>query len=247
MVVTGGGALLRDLDRLLMEETGLPVLVAEDPLTCVVRGSGRRSRRWRSSATSSPTSSGGRHRGKVDPVLADPGRSARTACTFPPSPPLSSRHSCNGVRATAVLPSWPGSDRAHVLRAAVGPAHGARRAVPLRGADAPASPSPSTLQQLAIAPVSALSHSREFFATQTRLRRENNELRGEKLKDAEALLALESVRAENEQLKRLLAARGAAHRRLDLRRDRVRRPRPLLSRKVIIDRGGQHGIALGRR
>ena len=33
-------ALLRDLDRLLSEETGLPVLVAEDPLTCVVRGCG---------------------------------------------------------------------------------------------------------------------------------------------------------------------------------------------------------------
>ncbi len=40
MVLTGGGALLRDLDRLLMEETGLPVIVAEDPLTCVARGSG---------------------------------------------------------------------------------------------------------------------------------------------------------------------------------------------------------------
>lgn len=40
MVLTGGSALLRDLDRLLMEETGLPVIVAEDPLTCVVRGSG---------------------------------------------------------------------------------------------------------------------------------------------------------------------------------------------------------------
>jgi rod shape-determining protein MreB len=40
MMLTGGGALLRDLDRLLMEETGLPVLVAEDPLTCVARGSG---------------------------------------------------------------------------------------------------------------------------------------------------------------------------------------------------------------
>jgi rod shape-determining protein MreB len=40
MVLTGGGALLRDIDRLLMEETGLPVVVAEDPLTCVVRGSG---------------------------------------------------------------------------------------------------------------------------------------------------------------------------------------------------------------
>ena len=41
MVLTGGGALLRDIDRLLMEETGLPVLVADDPLTCVVRGSGK--------------------------------------------------------------------------------------------------------------------------------------------------------------------------------------------------------------
>ena len=41
MVLTGGGALLRDLDRLLMEETGLPVIVAEEPLTCVARGGGR--------------------------------------------------------------------------------------------------------------------------------------------------------------------------------------------------------------
>ncbi len=40
IVLTGGGALLRDLDRLLQEETGLPVVVAEDPLTCVVRGCG---------------------------------------------------------------------------------------------------------------------------------------------------------------------------------------------------------------
>lgn len=41
MVLTGGGALLRNLDRLLSEETGLPVIVAEDPLTCVARGGGR--------------------------------------------------------------------------------------------------------------------------------------------------------------------------------------------------------------
>jgi rod shape-determining protein MreB len=40
IMLTGGGALLRDIDRLLIEETGLPVLVAEDPLTCVVRGCG---------------------------------------------------------------------------------------------------------------------------------------------------------------------------------------------------------------
>lgn len=41
MVLTGGGALLKNLDRLLVEETGLPVIVADDPLTCVARGGGR--------------------------------------------------------------------------------------------------------------------------------------------------------------------------------------------------------------
>ena len=40
IVLTGGGALLRDFDRLISEETGLPVVVAEDPLTCVARGGG---------------------------------------------------------------------------------------------------------------------------------------------------------------------------------------------------------------
>ena len=41
IVLTGGGALLRNLDVLLREETGLPVLVADDPLSCVVLGSGK--------------------------------------------------------------------------------------------------------------------------------------------------------------------------------------------------------------
>jgi rod shape-determining protein MreB len=40
LILTGGGALLRDLNRLLSEETSLPVYVAEDPLSCVVRGCG---------------------------------------------------------------------------------------------------------------------------------------------------------------------------------------------------------------
>jgi rod shape-determining protein MreB len=41
LVLTGGGALLRDIDVLLAEETGLPVVIAEDPLTCVARGGGK--------------------------------------------------------------------------------------------------------------------------------------------------------------------------------------------------------------
>jgi rod shape-determining protein MreB len=41
IVLTGGGAKLRDIDKLLMEETGLPVVIADDPLTCVARGGGR--------------------------------------------------------------------------------------------------------------------------------------------------------------------------------------------------------------
>jgi len=41
IILTGGGALLRGLDRRLRQETNLPVNVAEDPLTCVVRGTGK--------------------------------------------------------------------------------------------------------------------------------------------------------------------------------------------------------------
>ncbi len=40
IVLAGGGALLRNLDKKLREETGLPVSLAEDPLTCVVMGTG---------------------------------------------------------------------------------------------------------------------------------------------------------------------------------------------------------------
>ena len=41
MVLTGGGACLRNIDRLFMEETGLPVIIGEEPLTCVARGGGK--------------------------------------------------------------------------------------------------------------------------------------------------------------------------------------------------------------
>jgi rod shape-determining protein MreB len=41
IVLAGGGALLRGLDALIREETGLPITIAEDPLTCVARGTGK--------------------------------------------------------------------------------------------------------------------------------------------------------------------------------------------------------------
>jgi rod shape-determining protein MreB len=41
IVLTGGGALMRDLDKLISSSTGIPVICAEDPLTCVARGGGK--------------------------------------------------------------------------------------------------------------------------------------------------------------------------------------------------------------
>ena len=41
IVVTGGRDLLGELDKTIREATGLPVVIAEDPLTCVVMGTGR--------------------------------------------------------------------------------------------------------------------------------------------------------------------------------------------------------------
>lgn len=39
--MTGGGALLGDLDKSLRKEIGLPVFITEEPLTCVALGTGR--------------------------------------------------------------------------------------------------------------------------------------------------------------------------------------------------------------
>ena len=41
IIVAGGGALLRDIDKRLSEDTGLPIVLIDDPLTCVAKGCGR--------------------------------------------------------------------------------------------------------------------------------------------------------------------------------------------------------------
>ena len=46
IVLTGGGALMRDLDKLISSSTGIPVICAEDPLTCVARGGGQALRNY---------------------------------------------------------------------------------------------------------------------------------------------------------------------------------------------------------
>ena len=41
LVLTGGGAVLKNIDKLISKETGLPVQIAEDPLSCVALGTGK--------------------------------------------------------------------------------------------------------------------------------------------------------------------------------------------------------------
>ena len=41
LVLPGGGALLKNIDKLISKETGLPVIIAEDPLSCVAIGTGK--------------------------------------------------------------------------------------------------------------------------------------------------------------------------------------------------------------
>ena len=101
------------------------------------------------------------------------------------------------------------------------------------------------LQQIAIAPFTAVARARDFFSSQADLREQNTALRTQKLRDAEDLLTLDSLRAENESLRRLLAAReqlpGDA-----IFAEIVYAGRDPFSRKVVIDRGAQHGVQAGQ-
>ncbi|HEY7674438.1 MAG TPA: rod shape-determining protein MreC [Burkholderiales bacterium] len=101
------------------------------------------------------------------------------------------------------------------------------------------------LQWIALAPVELISASSDFFTTQVALKRENDSLRSRQLQNANDLLTLEALRAENAQLRRLLEARERLPRRSTLA-EILYTGRDPFSRKIIVDKGSQQGIEEGQ-
>jgi len=101
------------------------------------------------------------------------------------------------------------------------------------------------LQRTALVPVELLSAAAEFFTTQVALKRENDELKTRRLQDANELLTLEALRAENAQLRRLLDARERLSVDSTLA-EILYQGRDPFSRKVVIDKGGHQGIQAGQ-
>ena len=101
------------------------------------------------------------------------------------------------------------------------------------------------IQQIAIAPVTAFNHVSEFFSSQSQLREQNAQLRGEHLKNAQATLTLQALQAENEQLRELLAAKSRGPVKSTFA-EIIYAGRDPFSRKVIIDKGEDDGIQLGQ-
>jgi rod shape-determining protein MreC len=101
------------------------------------------------------------------------------------------------------------------------------------------------LQRVALAPAELLDAAGDFFSTQVALRQENDQLRAKDLRAASDLLTLESLRAENTQLRRMLDARERIPRAATAA-EILYQGRDPFSRKVIIDKGSQQGLETGQ-
>jgi rod shape-determining protein MreC len=101
------------------------------------------------------------------------------------------------------------------------------------------------LQQAALAPVAATTRIREYFGAQAELRKENAELREERLLAAKDLLTLEAVQSENDRLRSLLGAKERVPGDSVLA-EIVYAGRDPFTRKVIVDRGDTQGVKLGQ-
>ncbi len=101
------------------------------------------------------------------------------------------------------------------------------------------------LQRVSLAPSELLGAAADFFTTQVALKQENDRLKTKDLLEASDLLTLESLRAENTQLRRLFDARERLPRPATLA-EILYQGRDPFSRKVIIDKGSQQGIEAGQ-
>src|SRR5215472_602511 len=101
------------------------------------------------------------------------------------------------------------------------------------------------LQRVALAPSELLGAASDFFTTQVALKGENEQLKAKDLLAASELLTVESLRAENAQLRRLLDARERIPRPATLA-EILYQGRDPFSRRVVIDKGGQQGIQAGQ-
>lgn len=101
------------------------------------------------------------------------------------------------------------------------------------------------LQRVALAPSELLGAAADFFTTQVALKQENDRLKTRDLLEASDLLTLESLRAENAQLRRLFDARERLPHPATLA-EILYQGRDPFSRKVIIDKGSQQGIEAGQ-
>jgi rod shape-determining protein MreC len=101
------------------------------------------------------------------------------------------------------------------------------------------------LQRTALAPVESAGRIGDYFESVADLQRDNNELRAEKLRDAQDLLTLQSLRAENAQLRGLLHARERA--RPDaIFAEIIYAGRDPFSRTVIVDKGATQSVERGQ-
>ncbi|MCC7549747.1 MAG: rod shape-determining protein MreC [Burkholderiales bacterium] len=99
-------------------------------------------------------------------------------------------------------------------------------------------------QRLFALPADGLSRVAEFFVTSSHLRRENDRLRREALNNAAALQTQQSLAAENDNLRQLLGMRERVER-TTIPAEILHAPRDPFARRVVVDRGAQHGVRPG--
>jgi rod shape-determining protein MreC len=100
------------------------------------------------------------------------------------------------------------------------------------------------LQQLSSVPNRAFGWIGEVAVSHSRLRQENEQLRQQGLLDAATLQNQHALAAENEHLRQLLAMRGRVPRELTAA-EILSAPRDPFTRRVVVDKGGQHGVRAG--